>query len=355
MSITLTNRISIRAHTRHTYRARLPVWADFVRRQGRLHLSYHPAWLSVLEHGLQHEPYVLEAIEDGELRGILPLAFVKSRLFGRFLVSLPYLNYGGIVTDCEETAGHLVDRSIELAARLDTRTLELRQEYDLDHSGFITWQGKKVHMRLALPDTIAKLWKQLNSKVRNQIRKGEKAELKVVWGGEILLDEFYAVFSRNMRDLGTPVYGRGLFRAALEQFPERAEICVIRLGKNPIAAGLLTHGWGITEVPSASSLREYNSTCANMLMYWNLLLRAIERGQQSFDFGRSSPDSPTYKFKEQWGAKPAPAVWHYHMRTGDISDMRPDNPRNQRMIKIWKRLPVPLTRVIGPPIVRGIP
>lgn len=90
-------------------------------------------------------------------------------------------------------------------------------------------------------------------------------------------------------------------------------------------------------------------------MYWNLLLRAIDRGQQSFDFGRSSPDSPTYKFKEQWGAKPAPSVWHYHMRTGDISDMRPDNPRNQRMIKIWKRLPVPLTRVIGPPIVRGIP
>jgi len=355
MSITLTSRVSILIHTPQTYRARLPIWADFVRRQGRFHLSYHPAWLAVLEQGLQHEPYVLEAVEDGELRGILPLALVKSRLFGRFLVSLPYLNYGGIVSDCEETAEHLVDRSIELAARLDTRTLELRQEYELDHPGFITWKGKKVHMRLDLPGTIAELWKQVGSKVRNQIRKGEKAELKVVWDGEKLLDEFYAVFSRNMRDLGTPVYGRRLFRAALEQFPERAEICVIRSGKKPIAAALLTHGWGVTEVPSASSLREYNSTCANMLMYWNLLLRAIERGQQSFDFGRSSPDSPTYKFKEQWGARPAPAVWHYHMRAGHISDMRPDNPRNQRMIRIWKRLPVPLTRVIGPPVMRGIP
>src|SRR5690242_1372835 len=115
MSVILSNRISIRAHTRTTYRTRLPIWADFVQRMGRLQLSYHPAWLSVLEHGLRHEPYVLEAFEQDELRGILPLTLVKSRLFGRFLVSLPYLNYGGIVADSEEAAGHLVARAIELA------------------------------------------------------------------------------------------------------------------------------------------------------------------------------------------------------------------------------------------------
>jgi FemAB-related protein (PEP-CTERM system-associated) len=318
-------------------------------------LSYDPAWLSVLEQGLGHVPYVLEAEEDGEIKGILPLALVRSSLFGKFLVSMPYLNYGGVICGDPEAAHHLVDRAIELAERLDTRTLELRQEYELDHPGFITWHGKKVHMRLDLPDSVAKLWKQLNAKVRNQVRKGEKAELKVVWDREHLLDEFYDVFSHNMRDLGTPVYGRKLFLAALQQFPEQVEICVVRLGKKPIAAGLLTHGSGVTEIPSASSLRQYNPTCANMLLYWNVLVRALERGQTSFDFGRSSPDSPTYKFKVQWGAQPHPAVWHYHMRTGDISDMRPDSPRNQRLIKIWKRLPVPLTQLIGPPIMRAIP
>jgi FemAB-related protein (PEP-CTERM system-associated) len=355
MSISLKNTVKVRLLDERSYQTRLPMWAEFARAAGYSHLSYDPAWLSVLEQALGHVPYVLEAEENGEIRGILPLALVQSSLFGKFLVSMPYLNYGGVIGQDLEAAYHLVDRAIELAERLDTRTLELRQEYELGHPGFISWRGKKVYMRLALPDTIAKLWKQLNAKVRNQIRKGEKAELKVVWGGEPLLDEFYDVFSHNMRDLGTPVYSRNLFRAALRQFPDRVEICVVRLGKKPVAAGLLTHGWGVTEIPSASSLRRYNSTCANMLLYWNVLVRAMERGQTCFDFGRSSPDSPTYKFKAQWGAQLHPSVWHYHMRTGDISDMRPENPRIRRLINIWKRLPVTLTRVIGPPIVRGIP
>ena len=158
-----------------------------------------------------------------------------------------------------------------------------------------------------------------------------------------------------MRDLGTPVYAPELFRVIVRQFLERAEFCVVRLGKKPLAAALLIHGWGTTEVPSASSLRKYNSTCVNMLMYWHLLGRAIERGQETFDFGRSSPDGPTYKFKSQWGAQPAPAEWQYYVRSGDVSAMRPDNPRYEMMIRVWKRLPVWLTRWLGPMIVRGIP
>ena len=205
----------------------------------------------------------------------------------------------------------------------------------------------KVHMRLALPRTAEELWKQFGTKVRNQIRKGEKNAFQVNWGGLELLPDFYAVFSRNMRDLGTPVYPVKLFRAISEQFPDRAEFCVVRQANKPLAAALLLHGWGTTEVPSASSLREYNSTCVNMLMYWHLLQRAIERGQETFDFGRSSPDGPTHKFKSQWGAFPAPAEWQYYVRSGDISAMRPDNPRYEPMIRLWKTLPVWLTRRLG--------
>jgi FemAB-related protein (PEP-CTERM system-associated) len=158
-----------------------------------------------------------------------------------------------------------------------------------------------------------------------------------------------------MRDLGTPVYGRSLFRAAVRQFPGHAEFCVVRLGTKPVAAGLLVHGWKTTEIPSASSLREHNSTCANMLMYWSLQERAVERGQETFDFGRSTPGTSVCKFKEQWGAAPQPAEWQYYTRTGDAHDMRPNNPRFERLIRTWQRLPVGLTRWIGPMIVRGIP
>jgi FemAB-related protein (PEP-CTERM system-associated) len=212
-----------------------------------------------------------------------------------------------------------------------------------------------VHMRLPLPSFPGQLWDSLSPKVRNQVRKGEKNNLQVAWGGLELLPELYEVFAVNMRDLGTPVYGRRLFRAMFRHFPGSVEICVVRLEERAIAAALLVHGKGITEVPSASSLREFNATCANMLMYWHLLERAIARGSAMFDFGRSTRDGNTFKFKKQWGAQPEPAIWQYHRRNGGKTAMRPDNPKYNRMIRLWQKLPVPVTKVIGPRIVRGIP
>jgi len=346
---------SIRVLDRGSYRERLPAWEAFMTDQGQTRLSLRPQWLSVLERGLGHRPFVIEAVEGETVRGLLPLVLVQSSLFGRFLVGLSYLNYGGVVCPYPETARRLIDAGIELAERLKVRHLELRHEEPVEHPRMEMASGMKVHMRKALPKTTEALWAELGPKVRNQVRKGEKHALRVDWGGVDLLGNFYEVFSRNMRDLGTPVYGRGLFRAILESFPDEAELCVVRLGGGPIAAALLLHGRGSSEVPSAGSLRRHNPTCANMLMYWNLLSRAVERGQAEFDFGRSSPDSPTYKFKDQWGARPFPAHWSYHVRSGDRSAMRPDNPKNQRLIALWRRLPVGLTRLIGPSVVRGIP
>ncbi len=318
-------------------------------------LSRHPGWLSVLERGLGHVPFVLEVADGDGTRGWLGLAYVRSVLFGRFLVSLPYLNGGGVVAEDDATARRLIDRAVQLADELDVRFLELRHERPVEHPALNGRLTSKVHMRLPLPATAAELWKQIPAKVRNQVRKGQKSGLSVVWGGEELLPEFYAVFSRNMRDLGTPVYPRELFRAALRQFPGRAELCAVRAGDRPAAAALLLHGRGVTEVPSASCLRAFNPTCANMLLYWHLLERAVERGQALFDFGRSSRDSGTYAFKKQWGARPHPAEWQYYVRSGSVGDMRPDNPGYRRLIGLWRRLPVGLTRLLGPAIVRGIP
>lgn len=321
----------------------------------RLPLSRHLSWLHVLEQGLRQTPYLLEARDGERTTGLLPLAYVHSLLFGRYLVSLPYLNTNGVLAEDHASQNLLIDRAVELADELRVRHLELRHEQAIEHPALTGRLTSKVHMRLALPDFPGPLWEQLPAKVRNQVRKGEKSGLTISWGGLELLPEFYDVFSRNMRDLGTPVYGCRLFAAILRHFPNDAEICVVRAGKAPAGAALLLHGKGITEVPSASSLREYNSTCANMLMYWNLLDRAIQRGQTVFDFGRSTMDCGTYKFKKQWGAAAEPAVWQYYLRQGAAGALRPDNPRYQRLIRIWQRLPVRLTRWIGPAIVRGIP
>jgi serine/alanine adding enzyme len=346
---------TVRTYTGQELADRLPTLTAYVAAGQRVPLSRHPGWLSVLERGLGHTPYALEATRGERTVGVMPLAYVRSLLFGRFLVSLPYLNYGGAVADDDRTAAALTDRAVELAIRLRVRYLELRHEWAIDHFALTHRRTDKMHMRLDLPATAGTLWDQLDAKVRNQVRKGQKCGLAVQWGGAELLEDFYSVFSHNMRDLGTPTYGQRLFAAVLEQFPDRAELCLVRAGPRPAAAALLMHGWGITEVPSASSLRAYNSTCVNMLMYWHLLERAIARGQEVFDFGRCSEASPTYRFKKQWGAAACPAEWQYHLRRGSAGEMRPDHPRYSRLIALWKRLPVALTRWIGPAIVRGIP
>jgi FemAB-related protein (PEP-CTERM system-associated) len=347
--------LEIRLHTGPDLAAALPRLTAYVGRSGESPLSLHPAWLPILQQALGHTPYGLEAAEGDRARGFLPLAYMRSFLFGRFLVSLPYLNYGGVQADNEDIARQLLGRAVTLADDLGVRYLEVRHVRSTEHPALNHVTSTKVHMRRPLPQTPGKLWERLSAKARNQVRKGQKHGLTVAWGGHDLLPEFYAVFSHNMRDLGTPVYGRGLFRRILEQFPREAELCVVRADGRAVASALLLHGWGVCEVPSASSLRRFNGTCANMLMYWHLLERAIQRGHATFDFGRSTPDSTTFRFKKQWGAEPQQAVWQYYLRGGIPDEMRRENPRYQRFIRIWKRLPVRLTRLLGPRIVRGIP
>ena len=152
-------------------------------------------------------------------------------------------------------------------------------------------------MTLPLPPDPETLWNGLDRKVRNQVRKAEKSNLTAVHGGLELVPEFYAVFARNMRDLGTPVYAQRFFATILEEFPSTAEIVVVRLGTTPIAASLTFRWRAVTEVPWASSLREHRALCPNMLLYWTMLERTIENGSATFDFGRSTLKESTFHFK----------------------------------------------------------
>jgi serine/alanine adding enzyme len=333
----------------------VPAAAAAAGEESRFAESQSMRWLLALQAGLGHQPYFLRAIRGGLLVGALPLALVESRLFGRFLVSLPYVNSAGVRTHREDVATALLSSAVELADKLNVRYLELRQEREVAHSALTQRNDTKVLMRLSLPGTPGELWDGFKSKLRSQIRTGQKNAFDVRFGGTDLLTDFYLVFSQNMRDLGTPVYSRGFFASILRSFAGDAELCVLRLQGAPVAAALLVHGPGTTEIPSASSLRAYNATSANMVMYWHLLSRTVERGQTQFDFGRSTIDSNTFRFKAQWGAKPHPSIWQYYVRRGSIGELRPDNSKFGLAIKVWRRLPLWLTRLVGPAIVRGIP
>lgn len=313
-------------------------------------------WATVFAKALRHRPYFIWIEQDRRIIGVLPLMHISGPLFGSFLVSQPYLNTGGVLADSPQVASQLINRAVALADALNVKHLELRHERRAEHDRLNSVNTEKIHMRLELPTTPDELWTGLKSKLRSQVKKPlNDSSLSVTFGHTDQLNAFYTVFCRNMRDLGTPPFAKTLFREMLMQFGDSAEICSVIRNGQPIASGFLLHGPEVTLIPSASSLREFNHTACNMLMYWHCLKRSVERGQKAFDFGRSSHDSGTFKFKQQWGAEEYPAVWQYCLRKGDIGDVRPNSGKFDKVIAVWQKLPVWLTKLIGPEIVRGIP
>jgi len=313
------------------------------------------AWRSVVENACGHRTiYLMARDEYEEVRGILPLVFLSSRFFGRFLVSMPFFNYGGVLADGLEAQGALLEAAIGVARGVGATCIELRQQQLLD----VNWPAKqhKVSMRLDLPRDFETLWRDFPAKLRSQIRRSQREKLTVRLAAGELLDDFYHVFVRNMRDLGTPVYARRFFETILQTFPTETRICVVSLKGRPVAAGFLCGFLNKLEVPWASSDRRHNRLAPNMLLYSSVLEFACREGFQQFDFGRSSVASGTYRFKEQWGARPVPLHWYYWLSNGSaLPDIGPQNPKFKVAIEVWKRLPVFVTKIIGPAIVRNIP
>ena len=317
--------------------------------------AYHrPAWLDIVRTAFGHETRFLVAQSDNGIEGVLPLVLFRSRLFGRFAVSVPFFNYGGILASTPGAERALLDRAIDETTRLGGTHLELRHTRQV----YPALQAKhhKVTMRLPLAATVDDQWQRLDRKLRNQVRKAEKSNLTIGAGGLELLEPFYEVFARNMRDLGTPVYSSRFFHAVLSTFPDDTRVMVVTLAGRPVAASIMHWHRGTIEVPWASAIRDFNPLCANVYLYWHMLRFAIERGFHTFDFGRSTPGEGTFLFKEQWGAEPQSLVWEYWMANGHrLPDMSPKNARFSLAIHAWQRLPVSVATTVGPFIVRHIP
>jgi FemAB-related protein (PEP-CTERM system-associated) len=333
-------------------------WDGYVRRAAGSTLYHLSGWRQVIEQTFGHRTHYLSAVDrSAAVVGVLPLVQLQSRMFGNMLVSLPFFNYGGICADIDSARDSLFEAAIELASTFSADFIEIRQEDEGQQ-----WQRDlpkktaKVSMRLSLPGSADEMWRSLGAKLRNQVQRPRKEGMTTVIGGEELLDGFYDVFSSNMRDLGTPVYAKRFFRNALRQFPGQTWISSVYSGTTPVASGFIAGFRDRMEIPWASSLRGFNKFSPNMLLYWSCLEFACESGYRVFDFGRSTPHEGTYKFKEQWGAKPYPLYWYYWLPEGrPMPQVNTKNPKYRAAIALWQHLPLGLTRLIGPGIVKYIP
>ncbi len=311
-------------------------------------------WRRVFADVLGHDSVYLAARRDGRVTGVLPLVLVQSRVFGRSAASVPFLNYGGILADDPASAAALREHATDEARAFGAAHLELRHQRRMFED--LPCRQHKLALVRSLPATVEALWAGTDRKVRNQVRKAQKAGLSAVQGGPELVGSFYDVFAENMRDLGTPVYSSRLFEMALSVCGDRAQVFVVRHGSRTVAGAVAVRLRDTMLVPWASSLRAYRPMCPNMLLYWTMLEQGTASGMRTFDFGRSSPDSGTHQFKLQWGARAAPLAWEYVMLSGqDVPDQGPSNPKFRLAISAWRRLPLGVANRLGPWIARQLP
>lgn len=329
-------------------------WEDFVLDTPEAANYHQIGWKEVIEKSFGHKTYYLMCMENDIVIGIFPLVFLKSLFFGRFIVSLPFFNYGSVLCSNEKARKMLLDEAIRIAKSVKASHIENRDKKDKVFD--LPVKTSKVTLLLPLTSSPDELWKSFKSKLRSQIKRPIKEGMDAHIGGLDELDNFYKVFSINMRDLGTPVYTKNLFKNILYTFPEKTAICTVYLKNNPVGSAFITGFKGTVEVPWASTIREYNYASPNMLLYWNVLKYSCEKGYKLFDFGRSTPDSGTYYFKKQWGAETVQLYWYYWLRQGGaLPELNPQNKKFEFLIKIWQKLPVELTKIIGPHIVKGLP
>ena len=315
-------------------------------------------WRRVMQVAMGHDaPYLVARNPlSGTISGVLPLVRIRSRLFGHFLVSMPFLNYGGPLGD-SGAIRQLAAHAAEMARAEGATLVELRSRAAIPLGDPFQVSHRKITVVMDSRGGSDCVWKRLPSKVRSQVRRPIKEGVSVAIGMD-QLGPFYKVFARHMRDLGTPVMSRRFFEMAAREFADDAVFAVAYLKGVPIACGggfLCGTGNGREfEIVWASALREYNRIAPNMLIYWELMRHVADCGAQKFNFGRCTPGGNTHRFKTQWGTTDEPLHWYDYSPSG-AHPIEADSTAARGATMLWTRMPLVFANAIGPQIVRLIP
>ena len=321
-------------------------WDDFVQRHPHGSPFHLTAWKRTIEESFGYNPYCLLAKDDGRIRGILPLFLVRNPLIGKVLISSPFAVYGGILADADDVRRKLYQEVKQLGAKLGVDYIELRNAFPEQCVGESNVSRYVTFSREADPDEEA-LLSSLPKKTRNIVRKALKQPFSTRYGvsDPANLDR---VHSRNMRRLGTPCFPRRYFTRLLANFGEMADIREVWLERKVVAVSLNFYFRGQMHTYHAAADTRYNALAPNSFMYYDHLRWAGQNGYKIFDFGRSKRDTGTFEFKKHWNTTMRALPYEIiliHRKT--LPNFSPANPRFHLVFKIWQKLPLPLTRLIG--------
>jgi FemAB-related protein (PEP-CTERM system-associated) len=327
-------------------------WDAFVERCPEATFFHRIGWRSIIEDEFRHRTHYLLAERGTQIVGVLPLAEVKSRLFGHGLVSLPFAVYGGpAATDTNATQA-LVHAASRLADTLDVEHLELRNRRALCEG----WprQDLYVTFRKTLePDAEANM-NAIPRKQRAMVRKGVKAGLTSTIDPTV--DRFFALYADNLHRHGTPPFGKRYFARLRDVFGDACEVLVVCGTDGQPVSGVMSFYFRDEVLPYyAGDTVAARALAANDFKYWELMRRATARGVRVFDYGRSKQGTGSFDFKKNWGFEPAPLHYEYELRKRNaVPQNNPLNPKYRAFIGLWRRLPVPVANALGPMLVRNL-
>lgn len=306
-------------------------------------------WRQVIGETLGHRVYYLYCERDGVIVGILPLAQVKSWLFGNALISLPFLVYGGPLSSDQTALGLLIGRARELAQELAVDYLEFRNRRPLPGD----WQsgGAYATFRKALDPDPAKNLMAIPRKQRAMIRKGIKAGLSAEVDDDT--ERLYAALLECKRNLGTPFFGPEYLKSVKRVFGDAAEILTVVRGRD-LVSSVMSFRFRDQILPyyggGGHIARDLKG---NDYLYWAVMEKACADGVRVFDYGRSMEGTGAYRFKKHWGFEPEPLHYQYHLvRANEVPKLNPSNPKYRLLIDTWRRLPLPVAATLGPPVAR---
>ncbi|MCU6501612.1 FemAB family PEP-CTERM system-associated protein [Rugamonas sp. A1-17] len=326
-------------------------WDAFVQRCPDATFFHRAGWQRIMEDVFAHPTWYLYAESAGQIRAVLPLAQINSRLFGNTLCSLPFCVYGGIAAEEEGAATALDQAAQQLASRLRVDHLEYRH-LQTRHAD---WLHKDLYATFRKPlaaDNEQNLL-AIPRKQRAMVRKGMAAGLSATIDTDS--DRLYANYATSVHRLGTPVFSQRYFRALQHTFGDDCEILSVQRGTSAICSVMSFH-FRDQILPYYGGGGDVARACAgNDFMYWEVMRRAAERGRKLFDFGRSKYGTGAFHFKKNWGFEPQPLRYDYQLHRGKrLKDMQPLNPRLQLLVRAWRLLPLSLANAIGPHIVRQL-
>jgi FemAB-related protein (PEP-CTERM system-associated) len=333
-----------------------PAWDRFVRATPEATFFHLSPWARVIRESFGHPTYYCYAERDGEIVGVLPLARMKTALFGDVLGSTPFCVYGGSVALDDEAARALEDHALGLQKRLGAPVLEFRREEEPDEG----WEERpSLYYTFKKPITITgddtkDMERNIPRKQRAEVRKALKKGLFATTNTDV--DTLHAVYAESVRNLGSPVFPKRYFKLLLEAFGGEADVTTVWNEGRAVSSVLSFHFREQVLPYYGGGTREARGTSANELMYWEVMRKAGgERGATLFDFGRSKEGTGAFDYKKNWGFPPKPLHYCYRLAEGArIPDNNPNNPKYKLFIAAWKRLPVPVANVLGPPLVRGL-